>query len=291
MSVSARRGTIALEDAEVLEHTAFDGNQFVLRAHAPVTAQRARPGQFAHIQCGVEFSLRRPLSIMRTDPSGWIELLYKPVGAGLTALTHLQARQKLSVLGPIGNGFDWRSEPQRILALGGGVGIPPMIFAAQVLRGGAIPLNVFIGSEVPFPFELAATSLETPGIDGNGKSTIALLSGWGIPAILASRSGLAGSHDGFVTQLAARTLAALGQQERMRTLVLACGPQAMLAATARLAREFDVRCQLALEEYMACGVGGCAGCTVAVRTASGTQMQRVCVDGPVFDAEAIYPAA
>jgi dihydroorotate dehydrogenase electron transfer subunit len=63
----------------------------------------------------------------------------------------------------------------------------------------------------------------------------------------------------------------------------------MLRAVATLAREFGLPCQISLEEYMACGVGGCAGCTVPVRTAQGPAMLRVCVDGPVFDAGLVYP--
>jgi dihydroorotate dehydrogenase electron transfer subunit len=292
MSMRDRRGTIALEQAEILSHTAFAGNQYVLRMHAPVTSQRARPGQFVHLQCTSDIPLRRPLSIMRTDPpAGWIEVLYKPVGAGLGALTQKQVQQTLSVLGPIGNGFDWSYKPQRILALGGGVGIPPMIFAAQFLSRSDVEFTVYMGSEIPFPFELTAATFATPGIDSTGKSTVALLDEWGVPSVLTSRAGLAGSHDGFVTELAARSLATLGADELEQTLLLACGPEPMLAAAARLADEFGVRCQLALEEYMACGVGGCAGCTVEVHTAGGIQMQRVCVDGPVFEAAMIYPAA
>ncbi len=292
MSMRERRGTIALEQAEILAHTAWDGNQFVLRLHAPVTAQRARPGQFVHLQCSRDIPLRRPLSIMRTDEAGWIEVLYKPVGAGLAALTEQPIGQALSVLGPIGNGFDFDAGARRVLALGGGVGIPPMIFASQVLRDRSdISLTVYMGSEIPFPFELTVATLETPGIDSTGKSTFALLDEWRIPCVLTSRSGLRGSHDGFVTELAARTLALLDARERSQTLLLACGPEPMLEAAARLAREYAVTCQLALEEFMACGVGGCAGCTVEVHTPAGVQMQRVCVDGPVFDAAAIYPAA
>ena len=71
--------------------------------------------------------------------------------------------------------------------------------------------------------------------------------------------------------------------------MFACGPAPMLAASARLAREFDLPCQLALEEFMACGIGGCAGCNVLLHTAEGPAMKRVCVDGPVFDAREVYP--
>jgi len=62
----------------------------------------------------------------------------------------------------------------------------------------------------------------------------------------------------------------------------------MLEATARLAAEYGLPCQVSLEEFMACAVGGCAGCTVPVNTPEGPAMKRVCVDGPVFDARAVF---
>jgi dihydroorotate dehydrogenase electron transfer subunit len=65
----------------------------------------------------------------------------------------------------------------------------------------------------------------------------------------------------------------------------------MLAACARVARRFGVPCQVSLEEFMACAVGGCAGCAVEVATPQGPAMKRVCVDGPVFDADAVFPPA
>ena len=77
-------------------------------------------------------------------------------------------------------------------------------------------------------------------------------------------------------------------RERGETQVFACGPTPMLKAVAKLAREFDLPCQVALEEYMACGIGGCAGCTVLLQTPDGPAMKRVCVDGPVFDARQVY---
>ena len=292
MTGRSQRATIALEQAEVLAHEAWPGNQFIVRMHAPRTAERARPGMFVHLQCAGDIALRRPLSIMRTDRSGWIELLYKPVGAGLAALTRTARGESLSVLGPIGNGFDFPAGIEHVLALGGGVGIPPMVFTAQQLRTRRdVSLIVYMGSEVPFPFELTPASLDVPGIEPDGKSAVALLQSWGIASVLASGAGIEGAFDGYVTQLAERTLAQLRPPEKARTLVLGCGPEPMLAATARLARTHGVACQLALEEYMACGVGGCAGCTVEVHSRAGVSMQRVCVDGPVFDAAAIYPAA
>jgi dihydroorotate dehydrogenase electron transfer subunit len=62
----------------------------------------------------------------------------------------------------------------------------------------------------------------------------------------------------------------------------------MLKATAKLAAEYGLPCQVSLEEFMACAVGGCAGCVVEVKTGKGPTMKRVCVDGPVFDAYSVF---
>ena len=70
--------------------------------------------------------------------------------------------------------------------------------------------------------------------------------------------------------------------------MFSCGPTPMLEAMAKVAAKHDVPCQVSLEEFMACAVGGCAGCTVKVTTPDGPAMKRVCVDGPVFDARAVF---
>ena len=260
--------------------------------NAPQAALHADPGSFAHIRCDAAIPLRRPLSIMRADRSaGWLELLYKPVGAGLAALARREPGERLSILAPIGVGFMPDPARPRILALGGGVGIPPIVFLAQELRERTdFELFVMMGSEVPFPFDLATPSREIPGIPESASQSIALLERWGIGSRLASGAGLPGCFAGFVPELADKWLRASAPQELARTQILACGPEPMLRATADLAYAHDLPCQIAVEEYMACGVGGCAGCTLAVHGANGAAMKRVCVDGPVFDARGVYPA-
>lgn len=292
MSSAARRGSLFDEAAEVLEQHAFPGRQFILRVRAPKAAARAKPGSFAHLRCGPPVLLRRPLSVMRADArEGWLEFLYKPLGPGLTALAERRAGDRIECLAPIGNSFALDPDRPRVLALGGGVGIPPMIFLAETLRANPrFQLSVLMGSEVPFPFETCVSSLDAGTLPAAATHGLALLEQWGIPSRLASNARLPGTYAGFVSALAEHGLAALGVDGLRSTQLVACGPEHMLRATAALARHFDVPCQLALEEYMACGVGGCAGCTVLVQTADGPAMKRVCVDGPVFDARSIYAA-
>ena len=166
--------------------------------------------------------------------------------------------------------------------------MPPMVFAAQHLRGDPHwrPL-VLLGSETPFPFTPQPSMLDVEGIAPTTMASMPLLESWGVPSRLASGAGFPGCHRGYVTELAERWLAAHGEDCDVQ--ILACGPPAMLEAVARLARRRRLPCQVSLEAFMACAVGGCAGCVVRVQTAHGPAMRRVCVDGPVFDAATIFP--
>lgn len=288
------RGTIFLDDAaEILGQTAFAGGQHVIRIKAPLCAAAARPGSFAHISCDAALPMRRPLSIMRAHPQqGVIEILYKTHGAGLALLAERRAGERLSVLGPIGNGFTPHPQRPHAVLIGGGVGIPPLIFLAEHLhaRQAADSLRsiAFLGSELPFPFKTRPSTLIVPGMPAQAIACMPLLEGWGVPCRLASLGQFPGCFEGYVTDLAALYLNTLLPAARQEVEIFACGPTPMLQAVARLARRFDVAAQVSLEEYMACAVGGCAGCAVAVQTPQGTAMKRVCVDGPVFEAQSVF---
>ena len=287
---AAHRGTIFLEEARIVSQLAYDAEQFVIRLGAPRCAAHAQPGSFAHLTCDVTIPMRRPLSIMRADAkAGWIEILYKVVGAGLHALAAKKAGDPISVLGPIGNPFLAHRQRPRALLIGGGVGIPPMVFLAERLKEDrAYKPLVLMGSEVPFPFRTRPSATVVAGMPAGTLACMPLLEEWGVPSRLASRADFAGCYSGFVTELAAEWLASLGPQELAEVEIFACGPTLMLKATAQLARQYGVPCQVSLEEFMACAVGGCAGCTVEVRTPQGSAMKRVCVDGPVFDAYTVF---
>lgn len=290
---SASRGTIFLEEGHVLAQSAFDAGQFVIRIEAPKCAAHATPGSFAHVTCHETIPMRRPLSLMRADPrAGWVEILYKVEGSGLHALSLAHSGDTLSILGPIGRGFTLHPAQPRALLIGGGVGIPPVVFLAEHLMAREdapwAPL-AFIGSEAPFPFRAQSARVPLAGIATDVSASMPLMDDWGIASRLASRSGFAGCFNGFVTELADAWLRTLAPQELHKVEIFACGPTPMLAAAARLARRYAVACQVCLEEYMACAVGGCAGCTVLVHTPAGAAMKRVCVDGPVFDAYTVFP--
>jgi len=285
----SHRDTIFVENAEILLHDSFPGDQHVLRLHAPECASHALPGSFAHLQCDPALPMRRPLSIMRTDAgAGWVEFLYKAVGTGTHALSRRLPGEFINLLGPIGKPFKADRTRPRTLLLGGGVGIPPMVFLADSLRSDKHwqPV-VFMGSEIPFPFTTRPSHFLLPGMPDAVIACMPLLEDWGIPSRLASLQGYPGCYEGYITALARHWLDALDDSLHTEVSVFACGPHPMLAAVAALAHEYGLPCQVSLEEYMACAVGGCAGCVVEINTAGGPAMKRVCVDGPVFDAQTV----
>jgi dihydroorotate dehydrogenase electron transfer subunit len=287
----AHRGSIFLEDGRVLAQEEWPGEQFVLRVSAPRCAARALPGAFVHLTCDPDVPMRRPLSLQRVNAAeGWIEILYKVVGPGLRALSRRRVGDDISVLGPIGQPFRPDAGRPRPLLVGGGVGIPPMVFLAEWMveqKGTWKPL-VLMGSEIPFPFKVRPSTILVPGIPAGSISAMPLLGGWGVPSRLASKAGLPGCFDGFVTQLADEWLGSLDAAAKAEVEIFSCGPTPMLAAMAKVAVKHGVPCQVSLEEFMACAVGGCAGCTVKVTTPEGPAMKRVCVDGPVFDARSVF---
>lgn len=227
---------------------------------------------------------------MRSSREGWIELLYKIEGIGTQCLSTRKTGEKLSLLGPIGTPFQEHMNRPSPLLIGGGVGIPPMIFLADSLRKikDAYQPLVLMGSEIPFPFKVQPSEIIVPGIPEGVIASMPLLDDWNVPSRLASQQDLAGCYQGYVTDLARVWLETLDKNSLQKVEVFACGPHPMLAAVAALAREFHLPCQVSLEEFMACAVGGCAGCVVEVQTKQGLAMKRVCVDGPVFDAIDVF---
>lgn len=288
MHQSAQRDTLVVEQAKILAHDAFDGAQHVLRVQAPQQAARAQPGQFVHLRVAPQLLLRRPLSIMRASAQvGWLEFLYKAVGEGTRLLAERQIGETLDMLGPVGRPFQVR-QPRPVL-IGGGVGMPPMIFLAEALRRGPQNPLVILGSEVPFPFQARPSQIMVPGMPPEVIGAMPLLEDWGIASRLASLQAWPGCFQGYVTELVQHWLDALTPEQRQEVGLYACGPEPMLQAVVRLAAAYQLPVQVSLEEYMACATGGCAGCAVPVRGEVGVTMQRVCVDGPVFDGYAVYP--
>ncbi len=259
----SHRDTILLEEAEVLEVKHHAGEQVVMRLSSPEIAAACQPGVFVHLRCEPSLLMRRPMSVMRADAArGTLDILFKVHGLGTEALAKRQVGERLSMMGPIGKPFRLEGYRARPLLIGGGVGIPPMIYLAEHLR---------------------RSQIMVPGVPSEVIAAMPLLEDWGIASRLASLQGYAGCFEGYVTDLAAHWIGDSGVA-RDEVEIFACGPTPMLRAVQQLAVKAGVPAQISLEEYMACAVGGCA---VRIETPQGPAMKRVCVDGPVFEAASV----
>lgn len=285
--VKTHRDTISVNDCQVLAHYQFEADQYIITLESKEIADSTRPGQFVHLSVSGMLAMRRPISVMSVDTdNGTFDLLYKIVGEGTKQLADRRIGDVLSVIGPIGNGFELTDRKIPLL-IGGGVGMPPMIAIAQKIKDNTYyNPYVILGSEVPFPFEASQSSLN--GFNSSKFYTMPLLEEWRVPCGLASLQDYEGVYKGYVTDLAREYLDSLSSSDLKEVEVFTCGPNPMLEAVSKLSNEYNLPCQASLEEYMACAVGGCAGCVVEVATENGPAMKRVCVDGPVFDAKTVF---
>ena len=285
--VKTHRDTISVNDCQVLAHYQFEADQYIITLESKEIADSTRPGQFVHLSVSGMLAMRRPISVMSVDAdNGTFDLLYKIVGEGTKQLADRRIGDVLSVIGPIGNGFELTDRKIPLL-IGGGVGMPPMIAIAQKIKDNAYyNPYVILGSEVPFPFEASQSSLN--GFNSSKFYTMPLLEEWRVPCGLASLQDYEGVYKGYVTDLAREYLDSLSSSDLNEVEIFTCGPNPMLEAVSKLSNEYNLPCQASLEEYMACAVGGCAGCVVEVATENGPAMKRVCVDGPVFDAKTVF---
>ncbi len=284
-----RQNTIVETQGKVIGLNEHDGGQISMRIHCPKIVEKAHPGQFIHIRCSNWLPMRRPMSIMRASKlSGWLEILFKKTGTGTKALSLCKLEESLKILGPIGNPFRLNNYLRHVILIGGGVGIPPLLFLAEHIKklNHDSSIIVFMGSEVPFPFKLTPSKIYIDPELGQAIAGIPFLEDLGVPSRLASNQGFAGCYLGHVTNLASEYLQKL-DCEKEEIEIFACGPNPMLMEAQKVAKAYAHRSQISVEENMACAVGGCAGCTIAIQSESEITMKRVCVDGPVFDGASV----
>jgi dihydroorotate dehydrogenase electron transfer subunit len=232
-----------LHDARLVERRKVSRDMWVLGFDAPDMASDVRAGQFVNLGLGRGFMLRRPFSVYRAV-EGRIEVILKAVGAGTAAMLELRDGDSVSCLGPLGRGFDFGGGAKTVTLISGGLGVAPMPLAARDARAAGLQVTWVHGARTAD--ELCAEA------DGDA-------------VVLATDDGSKG--------YAGSAVAAAPDAD----LVLACGPNRMLAAVS--ARWPDA--QVALETYMGCGTGVCLGCAVPL-TRGG--YDRACTEGPVYRA-------
>ncbi len=235
---------------------------------------------------------RRPFSIadrwMGADGTPRLAVISRAVGTGTRWLDTLRAGDVLDITGPLGQGFRVphdRSTP--LVLIGGGVGIPPLLYLSRILRErGHEDVTVLIGvrSRDLLPLELTSNA----AADGTPSVCLRLPLEPRYPAIIATDDGSLGMK-GLVTDALAAWVAHR-QAPSGTPLIMACGPEKMLAAVAADTRARGYAAQLCIERSMGCGLGTCLSCVVRMRDSSkpsGWRWALACTDGPVFDRDTL----
>ncbi|MDE0184389.1 MAG: dihydroorotate dehydrogenase electron transfer subunit [Candidatus Poribacteria bacterium] len=246
-------------------------DHYLLRCECPEIAEGALPGQFIHvlISDASALLLRRPFTIYSVE-GDQITILYQRVGAGTDTLSHLGRGDSLHVMGPLGNNFSIPPNLDSAIIVGGGAGIASLMLHAAALRKLGTRTLGLVGS-----------------INAARLLSVADLEAIEVETHISTDDGSIGHH-GFVTEILTQILEQPQVYELHNPVTYACGPYGMLRAVAKISRKFRVPMQLAMENRMGCAMGVCLGCVCKVRTPDGGfEYQRVCTEGPVFDAEDI----
>ena len=249
-------------EAQVVDHREIGNQVKELVLYAPEIASQAVAGQFLHVRVGSNTYhplLRRPLSISNIDAkAGTVSTIYRIVGQGTACLAAVTTDSMVDCMGPLGNGFTIQGK--RPLLIGGGMGLAPLSLLAgalcprpiEVLMGGRTVEEMFWAEM----FKHMCHGLHITTDDGT----------------LGSRG------------VTLDVLPQLLESEKF-DIIYTCGPRIMMEGVAKLAKKYHIPCQVSLEDYMACGIGGCLSCTCET---TGNKRKKVCTDGPVFWAEEVF---
>jgi dihydroorotate dehydrogenase electron transfer subunit len=261
--------------ADVIENTRLSDDYNVLRLRAPSLAAASVPGQFVMIKVagGHDPLLRRPFSVFevlrdqRGTPIG-ISILNKRIGVSTRLIYDAEAGHKVACLGPLGKPFSLVESPAEAWMVAGGVGLAPFLALAEALRARRVSTTLFYGAR-----------------RGNELFYLDVFRDLGVTLVLTTEDGSAGEKGRVIAPLD-RALAT--RPAGAAVMLYACGPEGMLAATARTAAKYGRPCQVSVERIMGCGMGGCYSCVVPMRNERGGHHHvRSCIAGPVLAADQI----
>ena len=225
---------------------------------AKEVAVQAKPGQFISVYSNDKSRvLPRPISICEIDrEKGTLRIVYRVVGKGTEEFSKAEAGDSFEILGPLGNGFPLEeAKGKKVLMIGGGIGVPPMLQTAKEIEGEAIIVSGYRNQDLFLKEEL-----ESAGT-----------------LFIATEDGSVGTKGNVVD--------AIRENQIEADMMFACGPKPMLRALKNYALEKGIPCWISMEEKMACGVGACLACVCQskdVDSHSHVHNKRICKDGPVF---------
>ncbi len=247
-----------VENFQVIENKALNPTNFLIRLKPSVTLPELHPGQFVNIEVknSPETFLRRPFSIFehnKTENS--ISLIVKILGRGSKKLTEIKVGDTLSLIFPLGRAFTYPDKQDRILLVGGGSGVAPLLFLAKQSGLNPSKVDILLGAKtVNDHFNVSEyeqySKLHFSTEDGS-----------------LGESGFVTQHSVFINQL------------NNYDKIYACGPDGMMRAVAKTAQAAGIFCEVSLENLMPCGFGVCLCCIEP--TVDGNLC--VCTEGPVFN--------
>ena len=232
---------------------------------APEIAAAARPGQFIMLTTspGYDPFLKRPMGINIIDrEKGYIGAIYQVNGKGTQLLTKLPAGDTMSLLGPLGNGWNIADNLRKVCLLGGGSGVASLLPLAKTLAQMGVEIDFMLG--------------------GKSKQHLICLDEFTDLGnlLIATEDGSCGKKG---------LISVYFSDANQYDMVFCCGPTPMMRVAAQWAEENALPCQVSLEERMGCGYGVCVGCVCETRSTDGSvSYKRICREGPIFDAKEVF---
>lgn len=252
---------MGLCECKITEKIYLSKDQFILTFESKEISSECKPGQFVNVSC--DKFLKRPISIYSANKdSGLFSIAIRVKGEGTAYLETKNPGESLSILGPLGNGFDLQNVSHCVM-VGGGIGIYPLIYLLEEARKLGIKTTSICG------FRSREDSFLIDDIK--------LLSD---NVVFASECG--------DMDVCGNAVDAMKHIDLNSSYIFTCGPMPMMKAVSEVAIEKNIPCQVSLEQRMGCGTGICLVCACKVKTSEDDfGYKRCCKDGPVFDAREV----
>jgi dihydroorotate dehydrogenase electron transfer subunit len=259
-------------NGRIVSNLALRSAHYLMTLELPPDFIAPLPGQFVmmRLQDRRDLLLARPFSISgyECDARGTrIEILYRISGLGTRMFSRLACGQNVNIAGPFGRAFHISDDIKNVILVAGGIGIAPLRYLMAFLK----KRDAACGRRVDL-FMGARTADEMPDLQVIQPQC---------DDLLVCTDDCSMGQAGFVTESLKKAMHAYPAGD---SLICACGPVGMMRHLSEIMDGHSISCQVSLEERMACGIGACLGCAVAVRDQNGEKIyRRVCRDGPVFE--------